>query len=130
MNKLLLTITMLGLFSVFGINCSKAGDIADYNSVIQYEKGKAIKFPDFTLEFTGERTEKKEFDNGNSITFRFFDFKLSNDKESKTISWSAGTGDIAPSDFEFDGKKYQIEMSKSESLNKRLNKNEIVIVKK
>lgn len=82
------------------------------------------------MEFTGERTEKKEFDNGNSITFRFFDFKISNDKESKTISWSAGTGDIAPSDFEFDGKKYQIEMSKSESLNKRLNKNEIVIVKK
>ena len=130
MNKLIYAVFMLGLISVLGINCTKAGDTAEYDTVVQYEKGKQIKFTDFNLEFIEERTEKKEFPNGTSITFRFFDFKISNDKETKTISWSAGTGDIAPADFEFDGKKYQIEMSKSEKLNKRLNKNEIVIVKK
>lgn len=121
---------MIFLLSFLSFFCSaKSGDI-NYGTVVTYALGEKLNFPDFTLEFTGERTEKKEFPNGSSITFRFFDFKISNDKESKTISWSAGTGDIAPSDFEFDGKKYQIEMSKSESLNKRLNKNEIVIVKK
>lgn len=116
--------------SMFSFNCTKGKSADDYNTVIEYEKGKVLKFPDFSLEYMDERTEKKEFPNGNVINFRFFDFKISNEKESKVISWSFGSGDIAPLDFEFDGKKYQLEMSNSEALKQRLKKNEIVIVKK
>lgn len=130
MNKILNSFIVLMVFSIFGLNCTKAGDSIDYNKVVEYEKGKILKFPDFTLEYLDERTEKKDFPDGSSLTFRFFDFKISGEKESKVISWSFGTGDIAPVDFEFDGKKYQIEMSNSEALKQRLKKNEIVIVKK
>lgn len=124
------SIIVLMVFSLFGLNCTKAGDTTDYNKVVEYEKGKVIKFPEFTLEYLDERSEKKDFPNGNSITFKFFDFKLTSEKETKVISWSFGSGDIAPVDFEFEGKKYQIEMSNSEALKQRLKKNEIVIVKK
>jgi hypothetical protein len=130
MNKMFNSIIVLMVFSLFGLNCTKAGDTTDYNKVVEYEKGKVIKFPEFTLEYLDERSEKKDFPNGNSITFKFFDFKLTSEKETKVISWSFGSGHIAPVDFEFEGKKYQIEMSNSEALKQRLKKNEIVIVKK
>lgn len=116
--------------TLFNFNCSKGKGISDYNTVVDYEKGIVLYYPDFNLEYIDERNEKKDFPNGNTITFKFFDYKISNDKESKTISWSFGTGDIAPTEFEFDGKKYQLEMSNSESLKLRLKKNELVIVKK
>ncbi len=116
--------------SMFSFNCTKGKSADEYNTVVEFEKGKVIKFPDFSLEYMDERSEKKSFPNGNTINFRFYDFKISNEKDSKVISWSFGTGDIAPLDFEFDGKNYQLEMSKSEALNQRLKKNEIVIVKK
>lgn len=120
-----------GIFSLFNINCSNAGDTCSYNTVVQYEQGKILSFPDFKLEFTGERTNKVEADDKKSVlTYRIFDFNISNDTESKTISWSHGMGDIAPLDFEFAGVNYRLEMSNSESLNQRLKKNEIVIVKK
>ena len=117
----------LGFLSLF---CSmKSGDI-NYDTVVSFSKGEKIQFSDFKLEFTGTRDEKKEFPNGNSLNFRFYDFVLSNDKTTKNISWSSGTGDIAPLDFEFDGKKYQLELSNSEKLKTKLGNNELVIVKK
>ncbi len=102
----------------------------DYNTVVKYSKGEKIQFADFKLEFTGTRDEKKVFPNGNSLNFKFYDFTVSNDKTNKTISWSSGTGDIGPLQFEFDGKEYQLELSYSEMLKTKLSENELVIVKK
>ncbi len=120
-------IFMLCFISLF---CSmKSGDI-DYNKSVKFSKGEQLMFPDFKLEFKGTRDEKKEFPNGNSLNFRFYDFTVSNDKTSKNISWSSGTGDIAPQQFEFEGKEYQLELSYSEKLKTKLSENELVIVKK
>lgn len=109
--------------------CSAKGN-HEYNSIVSYSKNEVIKFPDFTLEFTGTRDEKKMFPNGNSINFRFYDFKITFGSETKIVSWSSGTGDIAPLPFEAGGKKFELELSNSESLNKKLSENELVIVKK
>ena len=120
-------LAIISLLSLFG--CSAKGGY-EYNSIVSYSKNEAIKFPDFTLEFTGTRDEKKMFPNGNSINFRFYDFKINTGSETKTISWSSGTGDIAPLAFEAGGKKFELELSNSESLKKKLSENELVIVKK
>ncbi len=116
--------------TLFNFNCSKGKGTSEYNTVIEYEKGKVLNYPDFNLEFIEERTEKKDLPNSGSLTYRFFDFKISNEKESKIINWNYGIGDIAPIDFEFDGNKYQIEMSYTAVLQQRLKLNQIVIVKK
>lgn len=127
--KNIMLIIVLSIFSFFGCSMFKGGD-ANYDTVVSYSKGKQIKFPDFTLEYQGERKEKKEFPNGNSFTFTFYDFKLTNSNANKTISWSSGTGVIDPIEFEFDGKNYQIEMRYSEKLKEKLDEDELVIVKK
>ncbi|HWA06931.1 MAG TPA: hypothetical protein VG961_10310, partial [Ignavibacteria bacterium] len=96
----------------------------------KFSKGEQIKFPDFTLEYTGERSETKQFPNGNSITMKFHEFNLTSSASKKQISWSSGTGDIAPVQFEIDGKKFELELRNSERLKTKLSENELVIVKK
>ena len=123
----LLVILLISFLNLF---CSGPKGMNEYNTVVKYSKSEKLQFPDFKLEFTGTRDEKKEFPNGNSLNFRFYDFVVSNDKTQKNISWSSGTGDIAPLDFEFDGKKYQLELSNSEKLKTKLGNTELVIVKK
>lgn len=121
---------MIILLSFLSLFCSVKGGNNGYDEVANYSKGEQLKFPDFKLEFKGTRDEKKEFPNGNSLNFRFYDFTVSNDKTTKNISWSSGTGDIAPLQFEFEGKEYQLELSYSEKLKTKLKENELVIVKK
>jgi len=118
------------ILTLLSVNCSSKNGGGDYNTVIEFSKGEQIKFPDFTLEFTGERSEKKEFPNGNSFTFKFYDFNISNGSAKQTVSWSAGTGLIDPHPFEFEGKQYELELKNSEKLSKKLDENQLVIVKK
>ncbi len=101
----------------------------DYNTVVKFSKGEQIKFPDFMLEYTGERSETKQFPNGNSITMKFHEFNLTSSASKNQISWSSGMGDIAPMGFEIDGKNFELEMSFSEKLKTKLSENELVIVK-
>jgi hypothetical protein len=42
------------------------------------------------------------------------------------VSWTTGTGVIDPTDFEIDGKHYQLELRHSDKLG-RLNENKLVI---
>lgn len=127
--KNLKTIMLIPLVFISFFCSAKGGDV-NYDSVVTFSKGEALKFPDFTLEYIGERSEKKEFPNGNSFTFRYYDFKLTGGSETKTISWSSGTGVIDPLPFEFGGSKYELELRNSEKLSKKLDENELVIVKK
>lgn len=102
----------------------------DYDTVIKFSKDEQLKFPDFVLTFTGDRTETKHFPNGTNIKMKFREFDITSSSSKKHISWSSGMGDIAPMGFEIDGKKFELEMSYSEKLKSQLSENELVIVKK
>lgn len=125
-----LTLIIAAIFTFLNIGCSKAGDSCSYNTAVKFEQGKILSYPDFTAEYTGIRTVTKDLPNGNKITFRYHDFKINSAAEQKTVSWSSGTGDIAPVRFETAGKKFELELSYSEELKTKLSENELVIVKK
>ncbi len=115
---------LLGLFSGF---CGKNSELAaKYGEKVKYLQNTPIKFDDFTLVYTGERrVSSDKFPNG----FLYRDFKAKTEKDEKTVSWSSGTGDIAPNAFEIGGKNYELELKISDKLGK-LAENELVVWKK
>jgi len=96
---------------------------ASYGTRVKYRPGEKIEFPDFTVEYVGERRKAVSvYPRG----FLYYDFKMSKGKTEKMVSWTTGTGVIDPTDFEFDGKSYHLELRRSEKLGK-LKDNELVI---
>jgi hypothetical protein len=94
-----------------------------YGTHVKYRAGEKIEFPDFTLEYVGERRKSVSvYPRG----FLYYDFKASKGKAEKMVSWTTGTGVIDPRDFEFDGKRYLLELRHSDKLGK-LKENELVI---
>lgn len=85
-----------------------------------------VKFEDFTIVYIGERRASSDiFPRG----FLYHDFKIQIQIEEKTVSWTSGIGDIAPTAFEIGGKNYELELKISDKLGK-LAENELVIWKK
>jgi|SRR6267142_2263064 len=104
-------------------NCGHAEQNASYGTRVKYRASQKIDFPDFTVEYVGERRKSLPvYPRG----FIYYDFKVSKEKTEKIVSWTTGTGIIDPTDFEFDGKRYHLELRRSEKLGK-LNDNELVI---
>jgi hypothetical protein len=96
---------------------------ASYGTRVKYRTVEKIEFPDFTIGYVGERRESVPvYPRG----FLYYDFKISKGKTEKVISWTTGTGVIDPTDFDIDGKHYQLELRRSDKLGK-LNDNELVI---
>jgi len=120
------TLIFLGLLAFIGpVSCGHAASEqkASYGTRVKYRVGQKIEFPDFTVEYVGERRKSLPvYPRG----FLYYDFKVSRGKSEKVISWTTGTGIIDPTDFEFDGKRYHLELRRSEKLGK-LNDNELVI---
>jgi hypothetical protein len=113
-----------GLFACAAASDSYAtSEKASYGTRVKYRVGQKIQFPDFTIEFVGERRQSSPtYPRG----FLCYDFKVSSGKTEKTVSWSAGTGDIGPVEFEVGDKHYQLELRRSDKLGK-LKDNEFVI---
>ena len=113
-----------GMLAFAGVvSCGHAEQNASYGTRVKYGARQKIEFPDLTVEYLGER--------GKSLPvyprgFLYYDFKISGGKAEKVVSWTTGTGIIDPTDFEFDGKRYHLELRRSEKLGK-LNDNELVI---
>lgn len=124
MIKLVGLFILLGLFSAF---CGKNSEIgAKFGEKVKYSQNAALEFKDFTFVYTGERRiASDKFPNG----FLYHDFKAKTERDEKTVSWSSGTGDIAPTAFEIGGKTYELELKISDKLGK-LAENELVIWKK
>jgi hypothetical protein len=96
---------------------------ASYGTRVKYRAAQKIEFPDFTVEYVGERRKSiPVYPRG----FLYYDFKVSKGKAEKIVSWTTGTGVIDPTDFEIDGKHYQLELRHSDKLGK-LKENELVI---
>jgi hypothetical protein len=123
-NRSSLILLFSGLLVFLGaISCGRAEQSASYGTRVKYTAGQKIEFPDFRVEYLGERRKSLPvYPRG----FLYYDFKLSKGKTEKVISWTTGTGIIDPTDFEFDGKRYHLELRRSEKLGK-LNDNELVI---
>jgi hypothetical protein len=120
------TLLFLGLLAFIGpVSCGHAASEqkASYGTRVKYRVGKKIEFPDFTIEYVGERRKSLPvYPRG----FLNYDFNVSQGKAEKMVSWTSGTGDIGPVDFEIGGKQYQLELRHSDKLGK-LKDNELVI---
>jgi len=115
-----------GLFAFAGpVSCGHAASEqkASYGTRVKYRVGKQIEFPDFAIEYVGERRKSiPVYPRG----FLYYDFKVSKGKTEKMVSWTTGTGVIDPMDFEIGGKHYQLELRHSDKLGK-LQENELAI---
>jgi len=94
-----------------------------YGTRVKYVPGQKIEFPDFTIEYIGERRKTVPV---YPRPFIYHDFKVSKGKAEKMVSWTTGTGVIDPTDFDIGGKHYQLELRHSDKLGK-LQDNELVI---
>jgi hypothetical protein len=121
-----LILLLSGLLAFAGpVSCGHAAfaQKASYGTRVKYRPGEKIEFPDFTIEYVGERRKTVPvYPRG----FRYYDFNVSKGKAEQIVSWTSGTGDIGPMDFEIGGKRYQLELRHSDKLGK-LKHNELVI---
>jgi hypothetical protein len=120
---------LLSVLLAFGgpVSCGHAAseEKASYGTRVKYQLEQKIEFPDFTVEYVGERRKAVSvYPRG----FLYYYFKVSKGNTEKMVSWTTGTGVIDPIDFEFDGKHYQLELRHSDKLGK-LKENELVIWK-
>lgn len=56
----------------------------------------------------------------------FEDFRVSRGNQSITVSWSSGTGLLGPQDFEFGGRKFELELRHHDKLG-WLKEDEVVV---
>lgn len=105
---------------------ARKGGSAGYGAKVKFGKGVALSFPDFDLIYTGVR---KATSSAYPRGFTYHDFEASRAGTIKRVSWSAGTGDIGPSVFQFRGNEFWLELSRSDKLGK-LAENEVVVWKK
>ena len=100
-----------------------SGQQALYGTRVKYQAGQKIEFPDFTVEYVGERrTSLPVYPRG----FLYYDFKVRTANIERVVSWSSGTGDIGPVEFEIGSKRFLLELRRSDKLGK-LNNDELVI---
>ena len=75
---------------------------ASYGTRVQYRPGQKIEFPDFTVEYVGDRRKSVSlYPRG----FLYYDFKVIKGKAEKMVSWTTGRRDWIPR-LEIDGKRY------------------------
>jgi hypothetical protein len=114
---------LLALFSPVSCGHAASEQKASYGTGVKYRVGQKIEFPDFTIEYLGERRKSVPV---YPRPFIYYDFKVTKEKAEKVISWTTGTGLIGPMEFEIGGKQYQLELRHSNKLGK-LSDNELVI---
>src|SRR5476651_1584065 len=74
---------------------SASGDSPEaYGSKVVFQVNSPIHFPDFDLEYVGSRRETPpQYPRG----WLVYDFRIVGSGETLLVSWSAGTGSLAPS---------------------------------
>lgn len=98
-----------------------------YGKKMNYLDREIKKLPDFSIRFLNERHEQSPvFRPG----FTFYDFEITNGTETKTVSWSSGTGDVGPTFFDFDGQRYVLELKASKAFDGFMKDGEMVVWKR
>lgn len=115
----------LAVFFALPACAGTRGGPVSYGTKVHFAKGSTLTFPDFELAYAGTR---KVSGSSYPRPFVYHDFQVTGGGKSKTVSWSSGTGDIGPTVFEFGGKNFRLELSRSDKLG-RLAENEVVVWK-
>jgi hypothetical protein len=120
---LMVTVLGVGLFALtVGSTAGDSSGTAAYDAKVRFERGRALSFPDFELTYAGKRhVEPPQYPRG----WWVYDFVVRS-KTEQTVSWSAGTGDIAPARFTVNGAEFQLELSHSDKLG-ALREDEMVV---
>jgi hypothetical protein len=79
----------------------------NYGTPFILEKGNPDSFPDFTIEYLGER--EVEAPKYIHRVFRYKDYKITSGEFEETISWTSGTGLLAPLKFVVLEKKFSFQ---------------------
>ncbi len=98
-------------------------NIHKYGEKVIYGLNKKLQFPDFSLKFVGKRWVKYDIPHGG---FTYYDFELGSKQGKQKLSWTSGTGAIAPEEFVSNEKRYKLELAGSVTLG-NLAENEIVV---
>ena len=97
---------------------------AELGEPVRFSKGRSVATGPLTIEYLGERrVSHPVFKPG----FTFHDFKVSDGRETKTISWSSGTGEVGPQEFSLSGTLYQLELRRSVAREGWLRDDELVL---
>lgn len=119
-----LLLAMLPLF-LAGACVAPGASTAPYGAKIVFRANSPIRFRHFVLTFVGERhVSFPEYPRG----FDYHDFLVTSGSETLTVSWSAGTGEIAPASFTVAGRLFVLELVRSERRG-RLAANELVVTR-
>jgi hypothetical protein len=101
----------------------------NYGEKVSYISGNELKFPDFTVKFSGKR-EVKYPNETSSLKITVLDFTVTKGDKKQTVSWSGGTGDIAPSFFYVDGEDFVLELGQSDVIKGSLGEGILIIWKR
>lgn len=114
--------TLAAVFLAFAVSAQAA----DYGVKTRFDKGKPLKFPDCELVFNGTRkVSSPVYTRG----FVNYDFKANAGGKTTDVSWSEGTGLIAPKYFTVNGGKFVLELKGSAAFKGWMKENELVLWK-
>jgi hypothetical protein len=97
---------------------------AEFGQPVRFNKGQPIAIGPLTIEYLGDRHVSHPVIKPG---FTFHDFKVSDGRETKTIAWSSGTGEIGPHAFTLAGTQYQLELRRSIARQGWLRDDELVL---
>jgi hypothetical protein len=95
-----------------------------YGTKVSFKEGEVLQFPDFTLKFLGTKPAPKS--DLHVPLGDTYEFEITADNTSQTISWSSGAGEIAPAKININNKSFFLELGMSETLG-QLENNQLVI---
>ena len=106
-----------------GVVAAADPPVVAYGQKVEFRKDRAIRFADFTLAFLQQRQVlSSAFPRG----FVYYDFRATSGEETTEVSWTEGTGDIAPAPFRVAGTAFLLELKLSEAAG-RLKDGELVV---
>lgn len=119
--SVLLASTITLAIAVYGVRAATPSE--PYNAKVTFAEGTPVPFKDFTVTYVGKRhVVPKQYPRG----WWIYDFKIEAGGKEQKVSWSAGTGDIAPARFEVGGRTFQLELSMADKIG-QLKENQMVV---
>ncbi len=121
--KSVLILVMASLMSV-SICSNETSAKHEYGSIIIFTENDTLSFDDLSLQYIGNHREEVP----SYGEFLLSNFQIWNQNTDTIVSWTDGTGEIAPAEFQFAGDNFRLELEYSLELG-MLESNELVLWK-